>query len=439
MATLRERLDRLRGGPPSPPAERERPELARLENRLLGRVQDQLPLRERLARLAASVSRRPATAPVRPASAPIEEVVEGVRVANDRGEFFRIEDDVHLETHHGDVPLTRFRLAAPASVAVLAGDAALDGFDLSRAVFLDTETTGLAGGTGTAAFLVGLGFVEGDRFRVRQYFMRDYHEEPALLRGLAGDLRRFAHVVTFNGKQFDLPLLETRFQLIRERFPLAGARHLDLLHPARRLWKRRLASCTLQALEQDLLGLHRHGDLPGADIPRLYFDYVRRRDARAMARIFRHNRTDVVSLAALTVLACQWVEEERADDPRDVLSLARVLERAGRMERSEAQYRRALATARGDDRLESLVRLAARRQRAGDAGGAAALWEEAAGQGHPRAWRELAIHHEHRRRDPLSALRAVDRALAALGQGPGTLRADLRHRRSRLLAKVNGR
>ncbi|HEX6739383.1 MAG TPA: ribonuclease H-like domain-containing protein, partial [Vicinamibacteria bacterium] len=342
--TLRDRLDRLRREPPpgplepapGPPLQKDTGELDRLEQRLLGQVQAELPLRERLMRLAAAAARGRGAPAVERAAAPppvpLEELVAGARVANERGEFFRIEDDVHLETHHGAVPLSRFRLPAPGSVEVLAGDAGLDGFDLSRAVFLDTETTGLAGGTGTAAFLVGIGFVDGDRFRVRQYFMRDYHEEPALLHGLAEDLARFTHVVTFNGKQFDLPLLETRFHLARERYPLRAAPHLDLLHPARRLWKRRLASCTLQHLEQDLLGLWRRGDVAGSEIPQLYFDYVRRRDARAMARIFRHNRTDVVSLAALAVVACQWVEEERAEDPRDVLSLARVLERAGRAE-----------------------------------------------------------------------------------------------------------
>ena len=137
------------------------------------------------------------------------------------------------------------------------------------------------------------------------------------------------------------------------------------------------------------------------------------------------------------MLACQWLEEERAEDPRDVLSLARVLERAGRAERSEAQYRRLLETAPGPERLESLVRLARRRRRAGDHEGAAALWEEAAAAGHARAWRELAVHHEHRRRDAMAALMAVDRAMAGEDDAPGSLLADLRHRRRRLLSKIN--
>jgi hypothetical protein len=162
---------------------------------------------------------------------------------------------------------------------------------------------------------VGVGWVEGERFRFRQYFMRDYHEEPALLRGLAEDLAGCERIVTFNGGLFDVPLLETRYRLNRERFPLGQALHFDLLHPARRLWKARLESCRLQSLERALLGVTRRGDVPGEEIPRIYFDFVRRRDGRAMARVLEHNRLDVLSLAALAALACQWVEGGHAEDP----------------------------------------------------------------------------------------------------------------------------
>src|SRR5262249_38287361 len=159
------------------------------------------------------------------------------RIENARGEFFVVEDDVHLETRHGAVPLTRLRALDPDAVAILTGQPALGAFDLRRAVFLDTETTGLAGGAGTAAFLVGVGWGEGARCRFRQYFMRDYHEEGALLRGLAEALGGVERIVTFNGGLFDVPLLEPRYRLNRERFPFAQAPHFDLLHPARRLWK----------------------------------------------------------------------------------------------------------------------------------------------------------------------------------------------------------
>jgi hypothetical protein len=254
--------------------------------------------------------------------------------------------------------------------------------------------------------------MEGDRFKVRQYFMRDYHEEGALLHALAHDLARFSRVVTFNGKMFDIPLLEARFRLNRGRFPLGAAPHFDLLHPARRLWKMRLESCRLQSLEAALLGLSRSGDIPGELIPQVYFDYVRRRDARALKRVFDHNRQDIVSLAALAILACQWVEEGRAEDPRDVVSLAGVLERAQLFERSEAEYRRALEHAKGPVRGMALLRLAFRAKRARDFARAEALWGEAGEAGEPEAFRQLAMHYEHRRRDFGAALHAADRGLA---------------------------
>lgn len=422
--SLRRRLSALDPGP-----------LERLERDLTGATAADRPLRERLERLVTAASAKPAArAPTAP-RAPLEELVQGLRVENERGEFFRLDHDLALETFHGEVPLSRFRVVSGSAVRVLAGEPGGRGFDLSRAAFLDTETTGLSGGAGTAAFLVGVGYVDGDRFRVRQYFMRDYHEEAALLRALARDLEAFGALVTFNGKMFDVPLLETRFRLNRDRFPLSEAPHLDLLHPARRLWKARLESCRLQSLEVSLLGLRRREDVPSEDIPRLYFDYVRRKDARALVRVFEHNRLDVVSLAALAVLACQWVTEDWAQDARDVLSLARVLERAEEHERAVAGYRRALGS-EGPVRLEALLRLASRLRKTGDHARAAALWREAAEAGDVGSLRALAIHHEHRLRDPAGALCWVEQGLAREGPLPARALEDLRRRRARLLRKL---
>jgi tetratricopeptide (TPR) repeat protein len=270
--------------------------------------------------------------------------------------------------------------------------------------------------------------------------MRDYNEEAAMLEALSEALAGFEHVVTYNGKMFDLPLLEARFRLNRVRFPLADVLHLDLLHPARRLWKLRLESCRLQSLEGALLGVARRGDIPGEEIPRAYFRYLRSRDPGAVGRIFEHNRVDIVSLAALLTLACQWIEEARAEDARDVYSLARVLERAQRYERSQAEYRRALALDPGPLRAPALMRLAAHARRAGDASQAARLWEEAAREGECTAFRELAVHHERRRRDAAAALRVVDAALAALAgrELPCCRRArrEFERRRLRLAARL---
>jgi hypothetical protein len=409
-SSLHDRLLRLRR------PEAAAPGLERLEREMLGEAApdgdgEPLSLKARLERLVAAASVKERERRRGPAPVPLEELVEGMRVENERGEFFLVETAVHLEVRHGDVPLSRFHAIGPKAVSILTAEPDLEGFELRRAVFLDTETTGLAGGAGTAAFLIGVGWVDGERFRVRQYFMRDYHEEAALLHALAEELERFDRLVTFNGKMFDVPLLDARFRLNRSRFPLAEAPHLDLLHPARRLWKARLESCRLQSLEAEVMGLRRTGDIPGEEIPRVYFDWVRRRDARMLAKVFEHNRQDIVSLAALAVLACQWVEEGRAEDPRDVFSLARVLERARLYDRSEAEYRRALDLGPGPLRGPALLRLAWRAKRAGDHARAAVLWTEAGQAGEAEGWRELAMHHEHCTRDLDEALAAVERGL----------------------------
>ncbi len=170
-------------------------------------------------------------------------------------------------------------------------------FDASGAVFVDLETTGLGRGTGTYAFLVGIGRFTRDGFRVRQYFMRSYPEEPAVLAAVRAELEDAQGLITFNGRTFDWPLLETRATLNRMRLPYLP--HLDLLHPARRVWRPVTDSCRLGDLEAAVLGLERHDDVPGALIPQLYFNYVRTGDARPLAGVFEHNRLDIVSMAAM--------------------------------------------------------------------------------------------------------------------------------------------
>ena len=433
MTDLGDRLRRLRrAAAPETPAPIDSG-LERLERTVLGAPRHDLALKARLEGLLAASTRRAGS------GARMEDLVDGEVVEGPHGAFFRVDTDRHLESRHGRVSLSRIRTLQPEAGGVLACETPRAPFDLARAVFLDTETTGLAGGSGTAAFLVGIGFVEDDRFRVRQYLMRDYNEEPALLHALAADLARFDRLVTFNGKLFDVPLLETRFSLCRWPFPLQAAEHLDLLHPARRLWKLRLDSCRLQYLEVELLGVRRVDDVPGERIPAIYFDYVRNRDARFMARVLEHNRLDIVSLAALAVLACQWLDGQHAEDPRDVLSLARVLERAQLHDRSLAEYRKALGS--GDDRVRipALRRIAASAQRGGDQAAALALWREAAAAGDPLALRQLAIHHEHRLKDYQGALGLSERGLAAAACEPAAqgVRRDFAERRARLSRKLS--
>ncbi len=201
--------------------------------------------------------------------------------------------------------------------------------------FLDTETIGLAGGAGSFAFLIGLGFLEPNGFRVRQYFLREPGEEPSVLSRLAGDLERFRTLVTYNGRTFDAPLLETRYRMARMRVPFAEMPHLDLLFACRRLWKLRFESCKLTNLESEVLGYERVGDVPGFLIPSLYTNYLRTGDAGSLAAVFTHNALDILSLACLTSLVAavfENPEKARPRHPAECLGLGRWLLQLGRRE-----------------------------------------------------------------------------------------------------------
>jgi uncharacterized protein YprB with RNaseH-like and TPR domain len=230
----------------------------------------------------------------------IDSLVEGQFHETSRGHCFVARETFALDHHHGDLPLNVFLDLSPQIAADIGGEPAIARTDLHHAVFLDTETTGLSGGTGTMAFLVGLGFFEDDAFHLYQAFLRDPGDEPSMIE-LLGDLfTRFQVMVTFNGRGFDVPILETRFILDRRPFPLANMPHLDLLGPARRLWRLALPSCSLGTLEKAILGVHRdQADVPSGIIPAIYRDYLQTGDARDIARILYHNKIDVLSMVTL--------------------------------------------------------------------------------------------------------------------------------------------
>jgi uncharacterized protein YprB with RNaseH-like and TPR domain len=214
-----------------------------------------------------------------------------------------------------------------------------------RIVFLDTETTGMQGGVGICPFLVGLGYFAGDEFHMVQYFIRDFDEEPSMLLALSELLKRFELVVTYNGAAFDIPLLETRFTLARLDSPFQAMSHFDLLFTSRRLWRSGHGSCRLVALEREMISFVRGPDVPGAMIPRAYFDYLQSRPSVTLKSVFSHNVYDVISLAALTVHACDRVTLEPAalDEVLDLYSLARILENSADWRRSIRLYEMAIA------------------------------------------------------------------------------------------------
>jgi uncharacterized protein YprB with RNaseH-like and TPR domain len=323
--------------------------------------------------------------------------------------------------------------------------------DPARWLFLDTETTGLAGGTGTYAFLVGLAWWDAGGLQVEQLFMRDHGEEHSLLLEISGRLRERPVLVTFNGKSFDWPLLETRFRMTRAIEPPALAAHLDLLHPARQIWRMRLGSVRLAELDRTVLagnGLawSRTDDIDSARIPEFYFDYLRGGPAEPLAGVFRHNCMDLRGLAALAGHVFRMLAEPESLDvaPHASLELygvSRLLGRRGQRGRACRLYERALAAglpaAMDHTARHELARLA-RRER--DFARAAGLWSELAEGALPsfEACEQLAIHYERREADPAEAVRIARAALAKLrcARRLGLIES---HRYAHWLARFEGR
>ncbi|MEA4927184.1 MAG: ribonuclease H-like domain-containing protein [Candidatus Limiplasma sp.] len=313
-------------------------------------------------------------------------------------------------------------------------------------LFLDTETTGLAGGAGTLAFQVGVGYLAKGQFVVEQFLMRDYPEEEPMLAQVAALMRAFPVWVTFNGRTFDIPLLENRFIMNRVANRPSPTAHADVLHPARRVWKLRLGRCTLQRLEQAVLGVAREDDLPGEQVPRTFFRYLQNHDFGPMEQILAHNRQDVVSLAQLFFYLCMAFDrpENTPAEPEDLLSLAKAAKRQGDEALSKKCYRLAAGTAR---RSEAFAALAAQEKREGNAQRAAKLYAAMLARGeHPiDACEALAKLCEHQLRNPEQAL-AYTRQALLLAAEP-TLQADdavqsrrnaLQYRYARLRRKIVG-
>ena len=270
----------------------------------------------------------PRKLPAQRAPKGIEEYVDGQVEKNAWGEFFSAKQSLPFGRPYGKLRIGDVSAADLSPLDLFLEDAALP--TPSALVYLDTETTGLAGGTGTCAFLIGIGAVEGSKFVIRQFFLRDYPEERAALAAVAEALEPYSGLVTFNGKTFDVPLLETRYSLARLKSPFPRLLHLDLLHPARRLWKLRLESCKLTDLETTVLGIGREGDVAGSEIPGIYFDYLRAGDARGLQPVFYHNALDIITLAALTVELARVIRDARDSGATaltsglDLFSLSRI-------------------------------------------------------------------------------------------------------------------
>ena len=321
------------------------------------------------------------------------------------------------------------------------------GFDPERALFLDTETTGLSGGAGTVVFLLGVGSLEGGRFTVRQYFMPHYGAEPLLMQALLRELSGRDTLVTFNGRTFDVPLLRSRLVMCRmDPAPLDAMRQLDLIHPARRVWKIRVSRCSLSRLEEQVLHQPRAHDLPGSEAPERYFRFLKNQDMGPVEEVIDHNRQDILSLGSLLVRLSEALCAPLAqEDARDVYSVGRVLERRGEGEEARACYRLAARPRPA----ASIAQLSARRyageanwrlslmlRRGGEAMEAQEIWRQMIERRQMGIlpYEELAKHREHREKDYEGALTLTERAMELTRDPEEGER--LARRRARLLTKI---
>lgn len=404
--------------------------------RQMSDLQQQLAiLRQRMARVMEQCAEKYET-PAQPRRWHIDEWMPGEEIETGHGKHFEAETFYARHRRHGSADIGSLAELPPDLLETISNGSVRD-IPPREWAFLDTETSGLAGGTGTCAFLVGVGRITPEGFRVRQFFMRDHGEEASVLDALTRHLAPFRVLITYNGRAFDQPLLETRYRLNRARHPFDRLEHLDLLYGARRLWKLRFDSCRLVELEQQVLGFERQGDVPGALIPYIYFEYLRTGEMARLLPVFHHNAIDILTLACLTGIV-PYAFKDPAGAPlrngAEMAGLGRWLRDAGETEQARTLFRRAIDAGLPDQILfRTLWDVAALERKLGCGQAALEIWSDLAAAKNPfrpRALEELAKHYEHREKNHAMALEMTRTALA-FEDSPA-----LRKREQRLLRRL---
>jgi uncharacterized protein len=348
---------------------------------------------------------------------PLDELVNGEEITTAQGVFFLATERRKARHVHGARSIGELVNLNMQAAALLANNREIARFRISEGLFMDTETTGLSGGTGTLAFMIGVGWFEKDDFVTRQIFIRDFSEERAALQYLTDILCTKKFLVSFNGKAFDVNLLTARYILNKLRSPLDNLPHLDLLFPSRRLCGHRLENSRLVTMEQALFGVHRDDDIPGMEIPARYFAWLRRRDPHLVVDIFKHNHLDILSLAALTVhlsaLIDPYANVPVSPDPRDLLAAARLLHERNENALAKGILHNLTDCKHASVRFESQKLLSLILKRNGDWKDASCLWETMIRENPADHFAavELAKWHEHRCGNFAAAYNLVSKVL----------------------------
>jgi len=360
-------------------------------------------------------------------------------------QFF--ENPYPLDVKYGKVTISSGLEIKGNILTCLSKDSAFENLDLSTALFIDLETTGISGGTGVVAFLVGLGFYRDDKFYVAQFFLGELAEEERMIQELVQFFSQmnFQSVVTFNGKGFDMPLLETRFILHKQPFILSELPHLDFLYSARSLWRHKHESCRLYHLAREVVEADRSEDIPAAEIPWRYFQYLNTGNFELIEPILYHNQEDILSLLGVIIVGSfifSEEKEERLTDALDLYGAGRVMENIGEAEKSVHFFKRALEGGLSDElSLTARKKISYYFKKNQKWKSAVSLWKEMTSSNTQSkdqllSFRELAMYLEHREKKYEEARKIAEEGYVLSLDFSSYYEKDFAHRRERLKRKI---
>jgi hypothetical protein len=402
---------------------------------------EELSVKDKLQRLISLNREQKPSKPAKPSQPPVE--------PQKREPLLLFENAYPLETSYGKITLSSGLQIKGDVLTWLSRDSAFENLDLSNALFIDLETTGLSGGTGVIPFLIGLGYYRDDRFHVTQFFLGELAEEERMIQEFGQFLSQmnFQSIITFNGKGFDMPLLETRFILHRQPFSLSELPHLDFLYSARSLWRHKHESCRLYHLAREVVQADRAEDIPAAEVPGRFFQYLQTGNFEVIEPVLYHNQEDILSLLGVVIVGSiifSEAGEEEFADAMDLYGAGKVMENVGEVEKSVDFFKRAL-----EGKLSEEISLQARRKlstyfkKGEDWERAVSLWKEMTASNRASlnqlySFRELAMYFEHKMKKFEEALKVAEEGLVlSIGFSP-FYEKDFAHRLERLKRKIKG-
>jgi uncharacterized protein YprB with RNaseH-like and TPR domain len=365
----------------------------------------------------------------------------------EREPFQFLENSYSLDARYGKIKIADGLVISGEILSCLSKDPDFENLDLSTALFIDLETTGLSGGTGVIPFLVGMGYYRDDKFYVAQYFLGDPGSEEQMIMELNQFLSdmKFQSIVTFNGKVFDIPLLETRFILKRQPFLLSEMPHLDFLFPARSLWAHKLENCRLHNLALEVVGTGRTEDIPSAEIPWRYFQYIQTGNYDLIEPILYHNQEDILSLLGVIIVGSQIFSEDThacEADAMDFFGAGKVLEKFGQTEKSSLYFQKAIEGHLSREIFLSVrKRLSVQFKKNQEWDKAVSLWKEMASAETPSnnllfSLRELAMYYEHNQKKYLEAKKMSEEGFILARNFSPYYERDFSKRMDRLRLKI---